>query len=90
MPLALVVGAAVVYGRVRAGARATLALAFGVFGVRVGTEAVYYTLRRPVRRRLHRVAVARRRFVLLGLGIVTLWRSPGERTASCGGTSGAP
>src|SRR5215204_6518389 len=43
VPLALVAGAALAYGRVRAGARATLALLVGYFGVVVGTEALYYT-----------------------------------------------
>ena len=41
--LALVAAAAWIYPRVRAGARAALALLFGFFGVLAGTEAVYYT-----------------------------------------------
>ena len=41
--LALVVAAAWAYPRVRAGARAALALLFGFFGVLAGIEAVYYT-----------------------------------------------
>ena len=51
VPLLVVAGAALAYGRVSAGARATLALLVGYFGVLVGTEAVYYAYRgRPVRR----------------------------------------
>ena len=41
--LGLVVAAAWAYPRVRAGARAALALLFGFFGVLAGTEALYYT-----------------------------------------------
>src|SRR5688572_27550004 len=41
--LALVVAAAWAYPRVRAGARAALALLFGFFGVLAGTESAYYT-----------------------------------------------
>ena len=44
VPLALVAAAALAYPRVRAGARAALALLLGYFGVLVGTEAAYYTL----------------------------------------------
>ena len=44
VPLVLIAGAALIYGRVRAGARATLALLLRLFGVVVGTEAVYYTM----------------------------------------------
>ena len=43
VPLVLIAGAGLIYGRVRAGARATLALLIGYFGVLVGTEAMYYT-----------------------------------------------
>ena len=43
--LALVAAAAWIYPRVRAGARAALALLFGFVGVLAGTEAVYYTTR---------------------------------------------
>ena len=42
-PIALLVAAGVFYDRMRAGARATVALLTGWFGVLVGTEAVYYT-----------------------------------------------
>src|SRR4051812_37447094 len=44
VPLALLVAAAVLYGRHRAGARAAIALLVGFFGVLVGTEAAHYTM----------------------------------------------
>ena len=76
VPLALVVGAAVLYGRMRAGARAGVALIFGFFGLLGGAEAAYY---------LQDVGLSGDDFsgllsisagvVLLGIGIVTLWRS---------------
>ena len=43
VPLGLLVLAGVVYPRLRAGARATIALLAGFFGVLAGTEAVHYT-----------------------------------------------
>jgi hypothetical protein len=43
VPIAALAAAAWGYGRVRAGARATIALLAGFLGVLVGTEAVYYT-----------------------------------------------
>jgi hypothetical protein len=39
VPLALIVGAAACYGRLRSGVHAVLALLFGVLGVLAGTEA---------------------------------------------------
>ena len=44
VPLAVLVAAAAFYGRLRAGARATIALLVGFFGVLAGTEAIHYTL----------------------------------------------
>ncbi len=76
VPLALVVAAAVAYGRLRAGFRAVLALLFGFFGLLGGSEAAYYA---------QDVGVSGDDFtgflsiaaglVLLGVGVVTLWRS---------------
>src|SRR6185503_2618663 len=43
VPLALLVAAAVFYGRLRAGARAVIALFAGYFGVLGGIEALHYT-----------------------------------------------
>jgi uncharacterized protein len=76
VPTALLVTAAALYGRIRAGSRATIALIAGFFGVLAGTEAVHYT--RAVGPSgddytgLLSVAAG---LVLLGLGVVTLWRS---------------
>ena len=76
VPLALLVAAAIVYPRLRAGARATIALLAGFFGVLAGTEAVVYT--RTVGASgddysgLLSVPAG---FLLIGLGAVTLWRS---------------
>ncbi len=76
VPLGLLVLAGLVYPRVRAGARATIALLAGFFGVLAGTEAVVYT--RSVGASgddytgLLSIPAG---FLLLGLGAVTLWRS---------------
>ncbi len=76
IPLALLVGAGVAYGRVRAGARATIALLAGFLGLLFGTEAIHYT--RAVGPSgddytgLLSVAAG---LTLIGLGAVTLWRS---------------
>src|SRR5688572_1896565 len=43
VPIVVLAAAAAVYARVGAGARATIALLVGFFGVLVGTEAVHYT-----------------------------------------------
>jgi dienelactone hydrolase/uncharacterized membrane protein len=76
VPLAILTVAAVLYGRVRAGFRGTLALVFGVFGVLGGTEAAYY---------LQDVGLSGDDYTgllsivagltLLTTGVVTLWRS---------------
>ncbi len=44
VPLAVIVAAISRYERARAGVRATLALALGLFGITAGIEAAYYTL----------------------------------------------
>ena len=76
VPLALVAAAAVLYGRLRAGFRASIALLFGFFGLLGGSEAAYYA---------QDVGVSGDDFtgflsiaaglVLLGVGVITLWRS---------------
>jgi uncharacterized protein len=76
VPLLLVGGATLAYGRVRAGTRAAVVLLVGYFGVLVGTEAAYYTF---VGARsgddytglLSLLAG----FLLLGAGAIMLWRS---------------
>jgi uncharacterized protein len=76
VPLALLVLAAFFYPRVRPGARATIALLAGFFGVLAGTEAVHYT--REVGASgddytgLLSIPAG---LLLIGLGAVTLWRS---------------
>jgi uncharacterized protein len=42
VPLAALAGAAWAYGRLRAGARGTLALVLGVLGIVAGVESVHY------------------------------------------------
>jgi fermentation-respiration switch protein FrsA (DUF1100 family) len=74
--LALVVAAAWAYPRVRAGVRAALALLFGFFGVLAGTESVYYTFAdSPSGDDFTGFLSLVSGFVLLGIGIRTLWRS---------------
>jgi len=76
VPLALIAGAAILYGRLRAGLRGAVALVFGVGGVLVGTEAVYYGLNGGMAGDdFTGVLSIAAGLVLLGLGAVTLWRS---------------
>jgi uncharacterized protein len=76
VPLALLFGAALVYGRGRAGVRATLALLLGFFGVVSGTEAVYYSLNGgPSGDDFTGFLSMVGGFVLLTIGASTLWRS---------------
>jgi uncharacterized protein len=75
-PIAVLVGAAVVYDRLRAGARASIALLLGFFGVLVGTEAVYYTRAvGPSGDDYTGLFSIPAGLILLGLGIAALWRS---------------
>ena len=76
VPTALLVVGAVLYGRVRAGARATIALASGFFGVLAGTEAVYYTTEiGPSGDDYTGLLSLLAGVLLLCLGAATLWRS---------------
>ena len=76
VPLAFIAGAALSFGRVRAGARATLALLVGYFGVLVGTEAVYYTMAgAPSGDDYTGLLSVLAGFLLLAAGTVMLWRS---------------
>jgi dienelactone hydrolase len=76
VPLGLLVVAGIAYPRLRAGARATIALLGGFFGILGGTEAVHYT--RAVGASgddytgLLSILAG---LLLIGLGAVTLWRS---------------
>ena len=76
MPLALLVGAGLLYPRLRAGARAAIALVAGFFGVLAGTEAVHYTRAvGPSGDDYTGLLSIPAGLVLMGLGVVTLWRS---------------
>ena len=76
VPLAIIVAAGVYYGRARAGFRGALALLFGFFGILGGTEGAYYLqnvgLSGDDYTGLLSIVAG---FVLLGIGVVTLWRS---------------
>jgi uncharacterized protein len=76
VPLALLIAAGVLYARVRSGARATIALLAGFFGVLAGTEAVHYTRQvGPSGDDYTGLLSIPAGLVLLGLGVVILWRS---------------
>ena len=76
VPLALLGLAAWVYPRLRAGFRAVVAMALGLFGVVMGIEAVYYTTKGgPTGDDFTGLLAIPAGLVLLVLGVVTLWRS---------------
>jgi fermentation-respiration switch protein FrsA (DUF1100 family) len=76
VPLALLVVAGVLYARVRSGARAAIALLAGFFGVLAGTEAVHYTRQvGPSGDDYTGLLSIPAGLVLLGLGVVILWKS---------------
>ena len=76
VPIALLAAAAAVYPRLRAGARATIALVLGYFGVLAGTEAVHYTRAiGPSGDDYSGLLSIPAGLLLIGLGVVTLWRS---------------
>ena len=76
VPLALLVAAAVFYGRLRAGARAVIALFAGYFGVLGGIEALHYTREvGPPGDDYTGILSLVAGLVLLGVGGLTLWRS---------------
>ena len=76
VPLALLVGAGFLYPRLRAGARATIALFAGFFGVLAGIEAFHYTRAvGPSGDDYTGLLSIAGGLLLIGLGAVTLWRS---------------
>ena len=76
VPLALLALAAWGYPRLRAGARAVVALALGVFGLVLGIEAVYYALNGGLAGDDYTGLLAMAAgLALVGLAGVTLWRS---------------
>jgi MYXO-CTERM domain-containing protein len=76
VPLVLLAAAAVFYGRLRAGARAAIALLAGYFGVLGGIEALHYTREvGPSGDDYTGLLSLLAGLVLLGVGGLTLWRS---------------
>jgi uncharacterized protein len=74
VPLALLALAALAWPRVRAGARAAMALAAGVFGIAAGIEAAHYTTQvGPSGDDFTGLLCIPAGLVLLALGLVTLW-----------------
>ena len=74
--VALIAAGAWAYRRARPGARAALALLLGFFGVLAGIEAVYYTFAdSPTGDDFTGLLSLVAGFVLLGIGIRTLWQS---------------
>jgi len=76
IPVALVVGIAVAYRRLRPGARAAWALVLGVLGIASGVEAAYYTLNGgPSGDDFTGWLSLAAGVVLIALGVVTLWKT---------------
>jgi hypothetical protein len=77
VPLAVLLLAASVYGRLRAGSRAAIAIFLGVFGIVVGaSEAVYYSLKVGASGDDYSGFVALGAGLLLvSVGAATLWKS---------------
>ena len=77
VPLGVLAAAAAVYPRVRAGARAVIAILIGLIGILVGlVEAGYYTVAvGPSGDDFTGFLAGAGGVALLGLGAVTLWRS---------------
>ena len=76
VPLGMLVAAGIFYGRLRAGARAVIALLAGVFGVLAGIEAVHYMRAvGPSGDDYTGLLSLLSGLVLIGVGVLTLWRS---------------
>jgi dienelactone hydrolase len=74
--LGLLVAAGVFYGRVRAGARATIAFLAGFFGILGGIEAIHYTREvGPSGDDYTGLLAIPAGLLLIGLSAVTLWKS---------------
>jgi dienelactone hydrolase len=76
VPLGVIGLAAWAYPRLRPGLRAILALFFGIFAIVTGIEGVYYTTKGgPTGDDFTGLLAIPAGIVLIGLGVVTLWRS---------------
>ena len=76
IPIALLGAAAVAYPRIRPGAQAILALVIGVLGIGFASEALYYSGQTGLEGDDYSgLASAGAGVVLVGLGVITLWRS---------------
>lgn len=76
VPLAVLALAAAGYVRLRGGGRAAIALVVGFFGIVFGVEAVYYSTRvGPSGDDFTGLLSMVAGLMLLGLGLVTLWRT---------------
>ena len=76
VPIAVLAVAAVVYARLRAGARAVIAITLGILGVVAGIEGGYYTAKvGPSGDDYTGLLAMPAGLLLVGLGAVTLWRS---------------
>ena len=76
VPLVLLLAAASLYGRLGAGVRGTIALLLGYLGVLAGVEAVYYMRAvGPSGDDYTGLLSVLAGLLLVGVGIVTLWRS---------------
>jgi uncharacterized protein len=76
VPLAVLGLAAVAYPRLRGGGRAAIALVVGFFGIVFGVEAVYYSTKvGPSGDDFTGLLSTLAGIALLGLGLVTLWRT---------------
>ncbi|CAN5326972.1 hypothetical protein BH18ACT12_BH18ACT12_03140 [soil metagenome] len=75
-PIAVLVGVALVYPRLRGGLRALLAVTLGIFGVVTGIEAAYYVGEVGASGDDYTGFLAiPAGMVLIGTGVVTLWRT---------------
>ena len=76
VPLALLAAAAWAYPRLRGGWRGALSLALGIVGISLGIEAAYYTREvGPSGDDFTGLLTFPAALLLIGLGLVTLWRT---------------
>jgi len=91
VPLAVLALAAVAFLRLRGARRAAIALVVGFFGIAFGIEAAYYTTRAgPSGDDFSGLLALLAGLALLGLGLVTLWRTRRRGAACCACRCGGP